>query len=78
MSWSTAPGWAQAAAAFALAGGIALGLGLAAVVEVTEDAPAVDTDPTLTESYWQILDEVDEDLALGTGLLEPAAEEETP
>lgn len=78
VSWSMAPRWAQAAAAFALAGGIALGLGLAGVVEVSVDAAAVDSDPTLTESYWQILDEIGEDFVLETLLPEPVSEGPTP
>lgn len=78
VSWSMAPRWAQAAAAFALAGGIALGLGLAGVVEVSVDVAAVDSDPTLTESYWQILDEIGEDLVLETLLPEPVSEGPTP
>lgn len=78
VSWSMAPRWAQAAAAFALAGGIALGLGLAGVVEVSVAPAAVDSDPTLTESYWQILDEIGEDFVLETLLPEPVSEGPTP
>ena len=64
--WSMAPMWAQTAAAFALAGGIALGLGLAgsfgfAKQTVSDGAVGVDgaleAETTLAESYWQLLDE---------------------
>ena len=57
--WSRAPIWAQATAAFALAGGVALGLGLAGTVNVEEPVVEVsDSETTLAESYWQLLDEV--------------------
>ncbi len=64
--WSMAPMWAQAAAAFALAGGIALGLGLAGSLGLGDEAfsdgtVAIDgvaeAETTLAESYWQLLDE---------------------
>ena len=70
VNWSMAPGWAQTAAAFALAAGIALGLGLASVVELSEEETSFATDPTLAESYWQILDEVEDESLLDTVSLE--------
>ena len=51
--WSLAPTWAQAAAALALAGGIVLGLSLASSLA---GSTAVDSDRTLAESYWLLLD----------------------
>ena len=66
VSWSMAPRWAQAVAAFALAGGVALGLGLglASAVELSEDSTSFVADPTLAESYWQLLDELDDESLL--------------
>ena len=71
--WSLAPMWAQAAAAFALAGGIALGLGIAGSLGSANDpfldrtgvddsgTGAIDgiagAETTLAETYWQLLDE---------------------
>ena len=76
VSWSMAPGWAQAAAAFALAGGIVLGLGLASVVELSEDSTSFATDPTLAESYWQILDEVEDESLMDRVFLKEVSLEE--
>ena len=64
--WSMAPKWAQAAAAFALAGGIVLGLGLAGSFGLADETSssgsvvidgAIEAETTLAESYWQLLDE---------------------
>ena len=63
--WSLAPIWAQATAAVALAGGIALGLGLTAAVAQEDGFAIVESDASLAESYWILLDE-----AAGESLLE--------
>ena len=55
--WSLAPTWAQATAAVALAGGIALGLGLTAAVDSDSGFVVVESDASLAESYWILLDE---------------------
>ena len=64
--WSMAPLWAQTAAAFALAGGIVLGLSLAGSFGSADQTfspgsvvidGAIEAETTLGESYWQLLDE---------------------
>lgn len=67
--WSLAPIWAQATAAVALAGGIALGLGLTTAVASKDGFAVVESDASLAESYWILLDE-----AAGEPLLEYVAE----
>ena len=67
--WSLAPIWAQATAAVALAGGIALGLGLTTAVTNDDGFAILESDASLAESYWILLDE-----AAGEPLQEGVAE----
>lgn len=68
LSWATAPGWVRAAAAAALAAGIALGAGAGlltgshAPADPAEEEVASDLlyDDNLAESYWSVLDEMDD------------------
>ena len=67
VGWSMAPRWAQTAAAVALAGGVALGLGLASSLSAVNGEELVDDEweTTLAESYWLLLDETAADSSDG-------------
>ena len=60
--WRLAPAWNRALAAAALAGGIGIGV-LAGLVPQAQadDSLFADTELTLAESYWEILEEGDLD-----------------
>lgn len=75
LSWSSAPGWVRAAAAVALAAGVALGVGAGSWAgthpgtgeetpsfnEVTADVSS----PSLAETYWDCLEDLDLDSTAG-------------
>lgn len=72
--WSAAPRWARAAAAAALAAGLALGLGAGKLVgsrsaQDTENPLALSAaggGPSLAETYWDSLDDLESTPAAGT------------
>ena len=58
--WRLAPVWSRALAAAALVGGIGLGTVLGSgTAAVAEEALFEQTDPSLAESYWLVLEEDD-------------------
>lgn len=66
LSWKTAPTWARAAAASALAAGLALGIGAGSLAGARwispDEQPAVGATaaaPSLAESYWDSLDDLE-------------------
>jgi len=71
LAWSAAPGWVRAAAAVALTAGIALGVGAGSWAGANpgtgEEAPSFNevtadiSSPSLAETYWDCLEELDLD-----------------
>ena len=74
LSWAAAPRWARAAAATALAAGLALGVGAGRWAGTRSQEPddalsvsAVDAGPSLAESYWDSLDDLESSPAATDG-----------
>jgi anti-sigma factor RsiW len=67
LSWALAPRWARATAAAAVAAGIALGIGAGSWVtrwqepDTTLSVSATGAGPSLAETYWDCLGELDGD-----------------
>jgi anti-sigma factor RsiW len=66
LSWSLAPTWVRAAAAFALAAGVALGAGLGHRQEAASDLPptapgiGISAPESLATSYWTAIEDATE------------------